>query len=207
MRKDIHTYENSQNKRWIQELIYSQLSGINCNALILAGPTCKEYLELVSKYIAKGENKIVSYEKDQSVYFEQLQLQYNTKKLQKKVKFYPGEVINAQPQRFIDLDFCCTLKTAEPTLAKLFNKQRLLEEKGCKIFIFTLSYMRDTNVFKRLIAFLQLLLGQEIVHISTIKMEYGTQYYLHMTDCYYPYVLKIYSYQDTSPMYIVQIIY
>ncbi len=201
----IKTYENSIKKRFIQTLCLSQIAGIESSALVLAGPNALDYCSLIKKYIAKSPaSKIYSYEKDMAVYYEQLKLQYSNKWVKNKVVFRSGDILEAQVQRVIDADFCCILKTAIPTVRKLFAAQQKLESTKC--LMFTVSGMtREQGYLTYIAEFLEQLLDITINGYIELEMEYGRQIFLKYDAT--KYIIRVMTYADSSPMWTIQIIY
>lgn len=202
----IKTYEESVKKRFIQTLLYSQIAGLTSDVLCLAGPNCEDYCAMLEKYIVNGNHKIYSYEKEFAIYTNQLQKQYSNRKLKNKVVFRSGDIALASPKRIIDLDFCATLSTVETTIEKLFKAQKLSYLNAPKVLMFTVSNITyKAGSLEKLIAFLQILLNVRITLQQEIEMEYGRQFYLHCKSS--KYIVKLFSYSDTSSMHTVQIIY
>lgn len=202
------TYEDSTQKRFIQNLCYSQISGIKSNILCLAGPNPEIYVEVLNKYITTTNKlKIISYEQDQKIYFSQLQKQYSNKKLRDKITFRSGEILQAEPEQIIDLDFCQSLFTIKNTVNIIFNKQKQKYnlKNTSKVLMFTFSYLyqKEVNIFNSLLNFLKSLLKEEINFLFKIKMEYGVQYFVTCNK----FVIRIMSYCDSSTLFVVQIIY
>jgi len=196
----IKTYENSINKRLVQYLCYSQIFGIESDLLCLAGPNAKEFIEFAQ---SQNKKKIISYEKEMSIYLEQLNLLYSTKKLKNKVQFKSGDIINAQPQQVIDLDLMCTFKSAQNTISKLLYRQYTMNS-NIKCFMFSVSYMRESSSIEPILKFINKLLGVECFLVNSLKMQYGVQ---HFINCRKNVIVRAYSYCDTSPMHTIQIIY
>jgi hypothetical protein len=200
----MHTYENSVNKRYIQQKILDQCAGIKSNALVLAGPNAAEYLELLTKYIGTSKSKIYSYENNFAVYAKQLQLYYSDNKY-RNVIFRNENIINADPQRYIDLDLMCQLRNAKNTLIKLFNRQQ--EEFGHidkrKVFNFSISSLYRSP--EELIPFIEHLLTLRIKRYEIIDFFKGKEYLLFTDNSKYQ--VRVYSYWDTSLMLNVLIQY
>lgn len=201
----MHTYENSTRKKYIQQKILDQVSGIKSNALVLAGPNAKEYLDGLIKYIGTPKSVIYSYELDFSIFGKQLQLFYSDIKKYKNVKFINTNVSEASPERYIDLDLMCTIKMGRNILKALFDKQykKYKDIDKRKVFNFSLSSIMCSH--KEILSFIEELLHIKITKYEIVNFFKGNEYLLFTNNSEFQ--VRVYSYSDTSCMFNVLIQY
>lgn len=203
----VKLYNDSKAKRFIQNLIFQSVNGISSNALVLAGPSPNLYLEKIAKYVAqKKDNQIISYENDWKSYIEQIDsVKTLDKNVKKKAIFNFSNISNAEPQRFIDLDLKCTIIHGKELIKDLFLKQfvKYKDPEEKKVFVFTLSYMYRsiTEIFP----FLENLLKTKIIIFDEVKMDHGTE--IQIISSNKKYIVRVFSYSDTSTMFTVLIKY
>jgi len=188
----LYTKESSRNKKYVQQKIFDQISGLQSDVLCLAGPTPISYVSKIKKHV-KG--RITSYEKSGEVYHTQIALQGENKVLE-KVKFLFGEIEQGEVTNFIDADFCCTLSKAAPTIKKLFNAQKQLKNKQRKVFCFTNSVMHVG--YDNILPFLQDLLKIDITLDYIAKTNTHEEYLLIYN--LKKYRISYYHYCDSSPL-------
>ena len=108
-------YSQSKNKRAVQNAIFNLYKRHKFNKVVgLAGPNITDYLELMKQ---NGFKSAEIYENDIS----QLAIQMNSFRsvIESKIQF--GDIIQAkpnQPYTLYDLDFCCSINTANQHIQK-----------------------------------------------------------------------------------------
>ena len=198
--KLIHGYGQAKRKKYVQQKVLDMVAGIKSSATVLLGPTCKDYLLKIAKYIAcSKEARIYSYEIDWNSYCLQWEsISELQRKDSKKIILNFQNVIDCKVNRFIDLDLMCTIINGENIIRHVFVKQYEIY-KTCnerKVFNFTLS-IRGNNP-ENIFAFIEKLLNLKIKKKFTSTNDYCIEYtFIHDSSEFF---IKAWSYRDTSPM-------
>jgi len=141
-------------KNFIQELFYTALTGINSNAVVLLGPTPERIFTLLRKHILGIQNKTWSYEMNPVTLKAQVD-----DIADEDIILVKTNVINAYPERFMDIDLMCRWDNAQPVLKTLLEKQKNSFPNDKKAFLFSMSIMGETDtqyiaLVKRIVKYL-----------------------------------------------------
>lgn len=169
-------------KRDALDYIYSTSPVKNTAVIALAGPNVNEVIEdvmmieptriclydIVPEFLPKSEGIIESYNTD--VFF-------------------------AEPSRYMDLDFCASIKSTSKRIQHLFKAQR--KYKSTCVFTFTASIRESWHMQD----FLNDLLGVELKFYSDKIHSFNRRVY--ETDNLF---VEWLSYRDSAAMYLIRII-
>ena len=135
-----YTY-NNQIKKTVRELVFDNLPRGHITTLV--GPELQLNLRYIERYIFRIINghpsKINLYEYDKSIYHDLLEdfinlLQDNknpfARELLDSVTIVNDDIVHAEPQKIMDLDFCTSFKNNQETVDKLLKKQYNISFKG-----------------------------------------------------------------------------
>lgn len=207
----IKTYndEHCQRKRHVQSCIFNTTAGLKSSAVVLLGPSFETYIQNLIKNVVSSKNeKVYSYENNWENYKIQIDLLNKLPNVLKK-KIVPnfGNIENAEPTRFMEIDLMCTLVYGEKIITKLFQKQynKYKDVKENKAFSFTLC-TRACHPNKT-IDFLQKLLNIKILKQFLAHNQFGIERSF-LTNSK-KFVIKSWSYRDqnSTPMIVVLIQY
>lgn len=195
-------YSERKQKRKLQHYFYSTC-GIKSSVLALLGPD-QDYVSLVEKCIASSlGSRIVSYEINYEVYARQKYMWNIPRNIRAKLHLYGGSIVNAKPQRFIDLDLMGCPCTQWSIIKKLFKKQYGMNTKQKRVFISTVC-IRQSSI-KQIISLLAEMLHLDIKLIGHIKNEFGTNYLLGSISK--EFTIELYTYRDGATMASFRIMY
>lgn len=178
-------YSKSYRKKLVQQIVFDDFKQRGMTKLVgLAGPNITDYLTFVK---SKGIKQAEVYERD----FVNLIHQMADFKPPIKTKVLYQDILHADLQQDViyDLDFCCTINSAEPHIKKFKNNA-----------IFTLA-LRGVGLMPTLERFCKL--------VSKIKSDIHIN--VHQTDNFKMHLLyfgkqsyTVYHYCDTSPMVVIK---
>lgn len=200
-------YKDTIKKNFIQDLFYSNVNQ-KSSALVLLGPTPKRYFNILNKYILKDDSFIYSNE----INFEYLSKQnlFFNKINFKRVNLTYGDIIGAEPQKFIDIDLMCKWVNGEKIIKNIFEKQSK-KINGPKTFIFSISIFRDSTrdiplIIKEII-FSLLKVNLEQINYKNILIDNNNSVKKYIMKHNSKYDIDCYTYSDTSPMLTISIKY
>ncbi|MHA1199467.1 MAG: hypothetical protein ACTSQF_09090 [Candidatus Heimdallarchaeaceae archaeon] len=136
-----YTY-NNQIKKTVRELVFDNFPRGNITTLV--GPELILNLRYIERYVFRTVggyySKINLYEYDKTVYVHLLEefvglLKNNQKiifpqELMENVEIKNDDIVNAESQKIMDLDFCTSFVTNQKTINKLFREQYATNFKG-----------------------------------------------------------------------------
>ena len=159
----------SDKKRKTQEELYKRVKS-KSNALVILGPDFKPNWFLLKKYILGPSHKCIAYEKNVNTFYS------SWKPVTPSFQAILLDVLNADAQRFMDIDFCESLKKHHYKFCCLLEKQivKFKYSTAPKTFMITYCLRRHEKLeSKKLIEdFLYLLRKNQILDFKTIS--YGT---------------------------------
>lgn len=200
------TYHESPSKRYIQNLIYSNIKNIRSSMLTLLGPTPGGFLQILNKYpiLSRRKDRLISYECDPTNYAKQKAFILHDKYYRSKSILVYGDLLSAANLPLVvDLDLMRSIKKEALLIKTLFNRQIYYNNDKLKVFNFTVA-SRGSGI-KLLLDFLKELLQLEDLEvIDKTCIQYGTEYKLVHTGKYY---IKLYGYRDSATMFSVSIQY
>jgi hypothetical protein len=178
-------YSNATNKKVVQQIVFNDFKQRGMSKLIgLAGPNITDYLSFVK---SKGIKEVQVYERDYS------NLIYQMANFRPSIKttvhyqdiYYAG----VQDDVIYDLDFCCTIKNAEPHL-KRFRKNVIVTLALRKI-----GLMPTLKKFCKIVSNITPTIELNVCVTNNFKMHL-----LHLGKQSY----TAYQYFDTTPMCIIK---
>jgi len=136
-----YTY-NNQIKKTVRELVFDNFPKGNITTLV--GPELILNLRYIERYVFRTVNgyhsKVNLYEYDKTIYVHLLEefiglLKNNERiifpqELMENVEIKNDDIVHAEPQKIMDLDFCTSFITNEKTIDKLFKEQYATNFKG-----------------------------------------------------------------------------
>lgn len=209
---DGKTYDNSDRKRYIQCKVFSSIRGMRSDVLVLLGSVESSdiYLSLLYKYGIVGKKNVVySYENDSNRLIQQITKYSGTK----GIVISGGDIINAKPELYMDIDLMCQYKNAIGIFKWLFWQQRMMDTENARVFNCAFSYMRSNKshlkrtintCLRSLLGNMFSVIGEEVVKIG-VNNKHIIQYIVN--DWYSKFEVSVYYYSDSSPMVNITIKY
>lgn len=180
------TYKKSENKRKVQQLIYSNISNRYNNLIALGGPDLPVYLKLVKKTGIK-EALIYEFQVDQLI----AQVSKKNQVMPTVVKY--GDIIeadNSLSKTLYDLDFCCSIMSVIHHVSKF---------KSCPT-IYTFA-LRPFSLNKSINIFVKHAYGNLSYDLVLINEKPGYKEYILLLSI--GKALSVYTYLDTTPMLVI----
>jgi hypothetical protein len=178
-------YSKSYKKKLVQNIVFNDFKERGIKKLVgLAGPNITDYLSLVK---SKGIKQAEIYERDYTnlIY----QMQDFRPSIKTTVKYQ--DILHADVQEGViyDLDFCCTIDSAEEHIKK-FKKNAII----------TLA-LRGVGLIPTLEKFCELVNDfKSSIQLNVYKTENFKMHVLHFEKISY----TVYHYCDTSPMIVIK---
>lgn len=198
--KEVHIYKENTRKRYVQERIFDTVAGLKSSATVLLGPSCNEYVEKLIKNIASNrEAKIYSYEINWDAYKLQRKcLDLLSNKYKNKIYANFANILDAEINRFLDIDLMCTIKTGSIILDKLFKLQQEKYKDSDKRKVFTFTVCSRASHPRETISFVEQLLKLKFDKINISTNSKCQEYtFFHNSN---QYVVKAFAYRDGMPM-------
>jgi hypothetical protein len=178
-------YSKAYRKKLVQQIVFDDFKQRGITKLVgLAGPNITDYLSFVK---SKGIKQAEVYERD----YVNLIYQMSDFKppIKTTVKYQDVYYADDKSDVVYDLDFCCTIKSAEEHIKK-FRKNAII----------TLA-LRGVGLMPTLKRFCKLLskLKPEIKLNIQVDDNYR-MHHIHLGESSY----SVYQYQDTAPMIVIK---
>lgn len=201
MKFPVKVYHAESKKRIVQDIIFGHLKslGLRCDSLILGGPSIDIYAPLVAHNISKGDKRIYSYEMNPDVFISQQNILRSLPySLSSRIDINLGNILDAEPRQYIDLDLMRTVRAEHDIIYSLFHKQSNIQ--GTKVFNFTVAErgagMEETVKFIE-----RYLVHSKLEFFYKEKVGEGKKVYQWIYNCASSlYHVDIYVYKDTMPM-------
>jgi hypothetical protein len=178
-------YSQARNKKLVQQVVFDEFKERGITKLVgLAGPNITDYLSFVK---SKGIKQAEVYERDY------VNLIYQMADFKPPIKttvlyqdiYYAG----VQDNVIYDLDFCCTIKNAEPHLRK-FKKNAIVTLALRKI-----GLMPTLKKFCKIVS--------DLKPDIKLNIQVNSNYKVHLLD-FGKYSYTVYQYHDTTPMCLIK---